>query len=171
MGKFKRALVVSDTHRNNDSLRQIASAFADVDYLFHLGDNVEDAVYLADNMRGVTVLNVKGNCDFMSDVPEFEEVSLMGNKIVLTHGHTLKVKYSYDRALYYAREREAKAILFGHTHTAYTEYVQGVWLVNPGSAGEGRRTPMSVAMLVISEDGVVPKILKLEDAKNGATGG
>ncbi len=163
MGKFKRALVVSDTHRNSASLRQIAAGFADVDYLFHLGDNVEDAAYLADSMRGVTVMNVKGNCDFMSEAPEFEEVSLMGNKIVLTHGHTLKVKYSYDRALYHAREREAKAILFGHTHTAYTEYAQGVWLINPGSAGEGMRSPMTVAMLVISEDGVAPKILRLDD--------
>ncbi len=167
MGKFKRALVVSDTHRNNASLRQIAANFSDVDYLFHLGDNVEDAVYLADSMRGVTVLNVKGNCDFMSDAPEFEEISVMGNKIVLTHGHTLKVKYSYDRALYYAQQHEAKAILFGHTHTAYTENAGGVWLVNPGSAGESMRAPMTVAMLVISEDGVVPKILRLEDAAGG----
>ncbi len=161
MEKFKKALVVSDTHHNQESLKQIANQYANVDYLFHLGDNTSDAHYLQQHLPGVEVHYVKGNCDLGSNAPEFDEVFVLGNKIILTHGHLLQVKYSYDRAYYYAQEQEAKALLFGHTHTAYTEHIDGLWLINPGSAGEATHEEPSVAMLVISKDGVVPKILRL----------
>ncbi|HBU11904.1 MAG TPA: metallophosphoesterase [Clostridiales bacterium] len=156
-----RALVVSDSHGNKSSLKKIARDYADVPHLFHLGDYVQDAYYLARHMPNTAVLNVKGNCDFNSPDPEFEEITLQGNKIILTHGHLLKAKFSYDRLLYYAAERGAKAILFGHTHIACTEYTDGIWLINPGSAGENGRGPLSVALLVISPAGVVPKIIEI----------
>ncbi len=159
--KAKKALVVSDTHRNKSSLKKIVETYGDMDYLFHLGDNVRDASYLANHMPDTQVIYVRGNCDGSADAPEFEEVAIKGNKIILTHGHRLNVKYSYGRALYYAQEHGAKGILFGHTHMAYTEYVDGVWLINPGSAGEDTRGDMSVAVLIITEAGIVPKIIKL----------
>ncbi|MDL2238062.1 YfcE family phosphodiesterase [Christensenellaceae bacterium OttesenSCG-928-K19] len=157
-----KALVVSDSHGNKNILKTITQKYADMEYLFHLGDYVQDAYYLADNMPNTKVLNVKGNCDVGSADPEFEEIVLEGNRIILTHGHLLKVKFSYDRALYYAADHNAAALLFGHSHIAYTEYVDGVWLVNPGSAGEHNQGPLSVAVLVISKAGIVPKIIALE---------
>ncbi|MGI6153454.1 MAG: metallophosphoesterase [Christensenellaceae bacterium] len=160
MKKSLVALAVSDTHRNTTMLNKIVSRFTDVDYVFHLGDNVSDAHYLQERMQA-EVIYVKGNCDFDSNAPGFAEVFLLGQKIILTHGHTLKVKYSYDRALYYAQEHEAQALLFGHTHRAYTEYINGVWLINPGSAGEGRAQKESAARLLITKMGIVPKILDL----------
>jgi len=155
------ALAVSDTHGNAGKLDQIALEYKKFEYLFHLGDNVRDALYLEQKMPDTKVTYVKGNCDVGSDAPEFCEMVLKGNRIILTHGHTLKVKYSYDRALYYAKEHEARAILFGHTHVAYTEYIDGIWLINPGSAGDERREDMSVCVLVVSEAGIVPKLVKL----------
>ena len=159
MSKFEKALVVSDTHRNKSSMNNIARQFADFDYLFHLGDNVEDAAYLKSIMPGIKLKAVKGNCDLGAGFEDFKEIIIKGNKIILTHGHKLKVKYSYDRVLYYALEQEAAAILFGHTHIAYKEYVNGVWLVNPGSAGDEMRGDLSVAVLLIGKNGIVPKIV------------
>ncbi len=161
MDNYIKALAVSDTHGNTGSLKQIAREYADIAYLFHLGDYVADAQYLRQEMPHTKVIFVKGNCDICSDAPAVEEVFIAGNKIILTHGHLLKVKYSYDRALYDAQERGAKAIVFGHTHIAYKEYVDGVWLLNPGSAGEESNGKMSVAMLLCGSAGIVPKILYL----------
>ena len=161
MDRMAKALVVSDTHGNRSSLNQIAREYADVEYLFHLGDYAMDAEYLADELPHAKVISVKGNCDLIADAPEFEEIVIGGNKIILTHGHTLNVKYSYDRVFFYAQEHEAKAILFGHTHVPCKEYKAGIWLVNPGSAGEETAGRCSVAMLLAGSAGIVPKILYL----------
>lgn len=165
MNDMVQALVVSDTHGNRSALLQISRQFADVKYVFHLGDYAKDAVWLSDRMLNCTVINVRGNCDWSSDCSEFEELTIKGQKIVLTHGHTLNVKYGYDRALYYAQEHEAKALMFGHTHVPHIEYVDGIWLINPGSAGEPRDAKGgSVAMVLIGPIGVVPKLLYLQNS-------
>lgn len=162
MNRMTQALAVSDTHGNRQILPQIARQFPDVRYVFHLGDGVRDAVWLADHMPDSTVVNVKGNCDWSSECNDFEELTIAGQKIVLTHGHLLQVKYGYDRLLYYAQERNAQAVLFGHTHQAYIERVDGIWLINPGSAGEPRGGAQpTVAILLIGEVGIVPKLLPL----------
>lgn len=159
---FAQALVVSDTHGNKRALEAILRTYPRVPYLFHLGDNVRDAHYLASRMPETFVLNVKGNCDPGYSEPVHEEIIIKGQKILLTHGHTLNVKYGYDRALYYAQERDANALLFGHTHMPVVERDGPIWLINPGSAGEARGRGETVAMLLIGSSGIIPKILPLK---------
>lgn len=161
LSEYVRALAVSDTHGNRRAMDEIIRAYSDILYVFHLGDCVRDADYLARHMKDAVVLSVRGNCDPGSDRPAYEDIIIKGQKIILTHGHTLQVKYSLDRLLYYAQEREAQAILFGHTHVPFAENDNGIWMVNPGSAGQGRMHDESVAMLLIGEAGIIPKILKL----------
>ncbi len=161
MDKSIKALVVSDTHGNATQISAIAKKFPDADYVFHLGDYSMDSNKLKEQMPNAKFFCVKGNCDFVSDLPEFSEVVIRNNKIILTHGHLLKVKYSYERAFYYAKEKDAAAILFGHTHIPYSEFEDGVWLINPGTAGDNQRGKMSVAMLLIGEYGIVPKIIEI----------
>lgn len=153
-----RALAVSDSHGDREALKNLLDQFGDVEYIFHLGDYAGDADYIAASSRA-RVLRVRGNCDFISDAPYTEEVTIRGQKIILTHGHKLGAKYSYDRLFYYAKERQAKAVLFGHTHVSLCEYMDGIWLVNPGSLSEPRSGPPSAARLLIGEFGVVPKII------------
>jgi putative phosphoesterase len=135
MKKTVRAVAVSDTHGNHTSMDRIALAYSKADYLFHLGDNVRDALWLEKNMPDTRVFFVRGNCDPGSPAEDYEEVTIEGNKVILTHGHLLKAKFSYDRLYYYAEERGAKAILFGHTHAAYAENINGIWLINPRQCG------------------------------------
>ena len=158
-----KAVVVSDAHGNNASLRKIAEVYRSADYLFHLGDYTKDALWLDREMPDTKTVFVRGNCDPGSSAPDFEEIVLRNNKIILTHGHLLKAKFSYDRLLHYAMEHEAKAILFGHTHRAHLENVQGIWLINPGSAGERARGDMSVAFMLVGEGTIVPKIVGLRE--------
>ncbi len=158
MPESLRALAVSDSHGDHRALKKMLDQFKDVAYIFHLGDYASDADYIAANSRA-KILSVRGNCDFISDAPYYEEVVILGQRIVLTHGHKLGAKYSFDRLFYYAKEHEAKAILFGHTHVSFCEYMDGIWLVNPGSVSESQSGPPSAAMLLIGEFGVVPKIV------------
>lgn len=161
MLKSARALALSDSHGDFSALGKALDRFGDVEYIFHLGDYASDAGYIAEHSRA-KVLSVRGNCDFVSDAPYYTEAVIRGQKIILTHGHKLGAKYSVDRLFYYAREHEAKAILFGHTHAPYCEYTEGIWLVNPGSVSEPRGGPPSAATLLIGAFGVVPKIVFLD---------
>lgn len=158
--EYVHALVLSDTHGNKSAIDAVLQECGAVDYIFHLGDNSSDARYIDEKTRAKVVF-VKGNCD-MGDVGnEVDEIVLKGQKILLTHGHLFKVKYSYDRLYYKGLEAEAKAALFGHTHKPFCEYRDGLWLVNPGSAGDSFDGVVHYATLLIGEMGVVPKLRTL----------
>lgn len=161
MSEFARSLAVSDTHHNRSALKAIVRQYADIRYIFHLGDNVTDAHYLADHMRRTTVYSVRGNCDPGVVEEETELVIIKGQRILLTHGHRFHVKYGLDRLYYAGSEQDADAVLFGHTHVPYSERENGIWFINPGSAGEPRNGEPTVAILLIGEAGIVPKIVPL----------
>ena len=56
----------------------------------------------------------------------------------MTHGHAYGVKRGLLSMELAAREAGADAAVFGHTHTAYCENSNGIWLMNPGACGGGR---------------------------------
>lgn len=162
MSDFIRTVAVSDTHHNRKALKEIVRCFSDMKYLFHLGDNVADAHYLAENMPNTAVISVRGNCDWGDDEPEWELITIKGQRIVLTHGHLFHAKFGYDRLEYFGREKNASAVLFGHTHVPYIEKDGGLWLINPGSAGEPRGGDPTVAVILIGTVGLVPKLIRLQ---------
>ena len=51
-----------------------------------------------------------------------------------------------------ADETEADVVLYGHTHQAREDYIDGVYYVNPGSAGSYKPTAM---LLSISDGGLL----------------
>ncbi len=159
---YIHALVMSDTHGNRSAIDAVLSECGPVDYIFHLGDNSSDARYI-DQKSNAKVVGVKGNCDMGDSGNETDAVVLKGQKILLTHGHLFQVKYSYDRLFYKAQEEDAKAVLFGHTHRPFCEYNEGIWMVNPGSAGESFDGTVRYATLLIGEMGVVPKLRTLKE--------
>lgn len=161
MNKFVKTLVVSDTHGNRRALREIVRCFGGMAYLFHLGDNTRDAHYLADNMPDTAVIAVRGNGDYGSDEPDTQAVTIQGRKLLLTHGHLQHVKYGLDRLTYFALAQQADGVLFGHTHEPYIHRDGGIWFINPGSAGEPRGAEATVAILLIGEAGLVPKLFRL----------
>lgn len=98
------------------------------------------------------IVNVRGNCDYGDfDVPEQRLVEYGGVRILMTHGHRYGVKSGLLRYDMAARENQVDVALFGHTHCAYCEENNGVWLLNPGSCGYDRPT----CGIVEIEDGTV----------------
>ena len=161
MEQYIHALVLSDTHGNRSAIDAVLGQNRNVEYIFHLGDNIADARYIDQNANA-KVICVKGNCDAGDAGNTEDEIVLAGQKILLTHGHFYKVKYSYDRLFYHAKECGATAALFGHTHRQYCEYEDSLWLVNPGSAGASPDGTICYATLLIGRMGVVPKLRTLK---------
>ena len=103
-----------------------------------LGDVARDAEHLRERLEAMPnqppLYAVRGNNDYYSTctLPWDLLIELGGVRIYMTHGHRL---VSLMNLAYKAQECGAQVALFGHTHQALCETVQGVLLLNPGSAG------------------------------------
>ncbi|MCL2030277.1 MAG: metallophosphoesterase [Oscillospiraceae bacterium] len=146
-------LVVSDSHGQTSGLEALARDDSPVrtlrpDYIFHLGDHIRDALVLS---AVAPVVAVRGNCDpFFGDAPGELLLDLEGVRLLLTHGHTHRVKASLTPLCARAREAGAAAALFGHTHRAHLSESGGITLFNPGSVSEPRGGPPSYGILRIT---------------------
>ena len=107
------------------------------DAVFHLGDCERDTQRLEKEFPDLPLYRVCGNCDREPVNPEVLQLTLDGVKFFLTHGHRYSVKYTLDALLTAAYFAGADIVLFGHTHRAMCETMQGLYVVNPGTAGVG----------------------------------
>lgn len=139
---FMKCLVFSDSHGKFLSMRNAIIKNLDAEVIFFLGDGISDAEMLAAEFCDKFWICVRGNCDFCStfrgrEVDKVESITLLGKRIVLTHGDLYDVKYSTDRIQYLALSREADILLFGHTHRPFEKYVSDgehpYYLFNPGA--------------------------------------
>ena len=87
-----RILVVSDTHKNVNSLRTILLAQPTAELVIHLGDGEDDVALLKPSFPEKMFLQVRGNCDWGSNLPDFGTYTAEGVKIFYTHGHLYGVK-------------------------------------------------------------------------------
>jgi hypothetical protein len=128
-----KILVVSDTHGQIEHAVECIKKEGPYDRMIHLGDQVEDAVRLA-NWLGIEQLDVcAGNCDYPSEGVSEKILNIDGVTIFMTHGHKYGVKFTLDRLYYRAKEVGAKIALYGHTHQRRMVEERGVTLFNPGS--------------------------------------
>lgn len=150
--------VVSDSHGGSYHLQRFVEycKAEKIDHVFHLGDIVDDAMYLRRNLD-VPVALVAGNCDFYSREAREVSFTLCGKRFLLVHGDRYGVKYGYDRLSYYAEENMADCTLFGHTHRAFAGMVGNAFLVNPGALKSG-----SMCILEVDERDIVPRIMDID---------
>lgn len=154
-----RILVISDTHGDEYSLRQAIARQPEAQLIFHLGDGAREAQYIADDFPGKLRI-VRGNSDFgySSILSETGIEVASGHRIFYTHGHRYNVKMGYYHIICAARERNAKILLFGHTHTPFCEYEDGLYILNPGSLANCRQT---YGIIDITPAGIVPNIVEM----------
>ena len=163
-----RILVVSDTHGNDSSLRRailaqpVPAAHEHAPQIYRGAvprppqqEQVKKRKALYPNLP---VRQVRGNCDFGSDLPLTGEFTAQGVKIFYTHGHYYGVKSGLYTFACAARERGAQVALYGHTHNALEDYDDGLYLLNPGSLNSWEATYGTVD---ITPQGIVTNIVKL----------
>lgn len=160
---MKKALLISDSHGENDEMLAAIDHFSDVDAIFHMGD-IGTAKPLIESRARCLVYVVRGNTDRDYNLPETVTIDLGGKRILATHGHRY-VDYGSVRSLhYYGLENHADVVLFGHTHRPCLErYQVGAdpnreqILCNPGSISRPRQrdAKKTFAMLTVEDSGVV----------------
>ena len=133
-----RVGVFSDSHGDHEALDELLERMGALDAVCFLGDVARDAEHLRERLAAMpnqpVLYAVRGNNDYYSTctLPWDLLIELGGVRIYMTHGHRL---VSLMNLAYKAQECGAQVALFGHTHQALCETVQGVLLLNPGSAG------------------------------------
>ena len=156
-----RITVISDSHRNERTVRGILADREDSKHIFFLGDITADIEDMNLEFPDKNFYIVSGNCDFCSSYPSSDIETVGGNRIFYTHGHTLGVKHGTERLLDTAKQLNCQIALFGHTHTSQILYEDGIYLVNPGSCAQPRDSHKSYAVIDIEENGIMPIIINI----------
>lgn len=153
-----RILVTSDTHGDSSSLRRAILAQPGADIVIHLGDGGDDVERARPSFPEKTFLQVRGNCDWGSSLPQTGEYTAEGKKIFFTHGHMYGVKSGDYTIISEARSRKADILLFGHTHQPREDYEDGLYIMNPGRLSGWEPT---YGIVDITAQGIVVNVMKL----------
>lgn len=137
-----RVLVLADTHIPGRAATLpgiVLDELTRADAVIHLGDFTD--LPTVRTLQAYAPLHaVHGNNDsaeIQSHFPERARILIDGRSLLLMHGHT-----GGRTALAAAQTAEsADAVLFGHSHRAFSEWVDGRLLFNPGSATDRRWGP------------------------------
>ena len=147
-----RILVFSDSHGSTKCIRDALFYHKEASAVIHLGDGERDLRSFDGLLEGKQVIQVCGNCDFASLLPVNELITLASTRIFCTHGHTELVKHGTQTLYSKARALGARIALYGHTHESVTDYCDGLYVMNPGSARYGEYgaidiTPSGIMLL------------------------
>jgi len=160
-----RAAVIADTHMPRGG-RRLPQACLDhlygADVVLHAGD-VTGAAFLDELERlGRPVHAVYGNADeaaVRDRLPERLVLELEASRIGLVHDPG-PIRGREDRLTDWFPTCDA--VVFGHTHSPQAVRHRRVWLLNPGSPTERRRSPVrSMLLLELGADGVRPELIEL----------
>jgi hypothetical protein len=142
-----KVLIVSDTHGRDSGLEEAVRLERPFDLLVHCGD-VEGREFFIEALAECPCCIVSGNNDFFSDLPREKEITITGNRVLVTHGHNYGVSMNLYGILDEARDRDCRAVFFGHTHKPVITEKNGILAINPGSLAfprqEGRRKSYAV---------------------------
>lgn len=160
--------VVSDIHCNAAALETAFGLMGPVDELFCLGDaiyefrfsndvaallrardahvirgNHEEAFFSPAGARARAAASVDQElADWLASQPLQKRLILDGVDFHLCHSTPWEPRGAYvipeDPALLRFAETDAHVVLYGHTHRQLVREINGVLVVNPGSAGDGR---------------------------------
>ena len=149
--------LISDTH--GQFREGIREALRGVSLILHAGD-VGGSGILRDLREIAPVQAVYGNVDDRHDpaLANALELTVHGVSIHVSHGHELGSPTPQGML----RAYPADIVMFGHTHRAVIERLDGRLAVNPGAAGPQRfKLKPSVARLTIAESGPEVEIIWL----------
>jgi len=149
--------VLSDTHGYLDP--RVEKIFAGVDHILHAGD-IGDAMIELELKFIAPVTVVQGNVD--AGLPfKLTEVVTLARKKFLVHHIVNPWALSETVAAELSRQKP-DAVIFGHTHKALAQTLDGVFFFNPGYAGKPRfGAPRSVALLHLAGNEIRPELIPL----------
>jgi len=157
MEKRKQTVgLISDTH---GLLRESAvAALNGVDLIIHAGDI--DNPGILDRLNQIApVYAVSGNMDRhpgLGHLPRFDMIEVGGIYVCIIHDqHQLDLDPS---------AAGCSVVVYGHSHRPAINKKNGVFYVNPGSAGPRRfKLPVSIGFLDIDGRECTPRLMKIKE--------
>lgn len=156
-----KILIVSDTHRNNETFLQVLEREKPIDMLIHCGD-IEGSEYLYQEAAGCECYMVMGNNDFFSTLPRECEFNIGKYKILLTHGHYYYVSMGNEILKQEAQSRGADIVMYGHIHKPLIDCSRGMIAVNPGSLTYPRQDGRRPSYIIMTLDDAINSEPKFE---------
>lgn len=154
-----RIVVLSDAHGYVKPIEEAIDK-SKPDVVIYCGDGsnrAEDISYLYPEIK---FYFVKGNCDY-GNYPIEQEVKIGSKTVFFTHGHKYYVKMGYSELINEGKRRGADIVLFGHTHVAYSDYIDGMYVLNPGSCVHPNQGKPSYGFVDIVGNSIVTNIVYL----------
>jgi len=141
----QRLLVLSDTHGHIPALEAVFKWAGDrsrsggIRTTAFLGDGVSD-LPLAANSTGFYCdwKLVRGNNDLDFTLPLNDVFDFCGSRFYMCHGHHNSLFSGYSTLIAAAKNLNAHAALFGHSHVPFCKTTDNILLLNPGSVGRPR---------------------------------
>jgi uncharacterized protein len=163
-----RVAVISDTHipsRANRIPDWVRTRIQRAEHTIHAGDfDSADALASVHELTDGNLTAVAGNTDPRSlQLPEVATLEIEGVAFVVTHGTGPKRGYR-DRVAETVREAARESVdgsgvgavgIAGHTHEVMDDAVDGVRLLNPGSATGAAPARKATMLVATVEDGEV----------------
>jgi putative phosphoesterase len=163
--------VISDIHipsRASEIPDWVAERVREADHTIHAGDFDSPEAYEAVvDLTDGDLTTVVGNVDPGSlDLPEVAVTEISGTTFVVTHGTGSLENYRERVAGVVSDEVDGPAIaVVGHSHEVLDEDVEGIRLLNPGSATGAAPAERETMMTVQILEGEVDVEVYAEDEK------
>ncbi len=155
---MKTLTVISDTHGNMRKITELNAIFEECDYIVHLGDTSSDGARIRAQFPDKTIL-INGNCDPVKLGEDEKVIEIENVRIFSTHGHLYSAKQTLLKLVGRAKQLNCSAVLYGHTHSAREDVVDGITLINPGTLS--RYSQNSYCYIVVTGEKAVGKIVRI----------
>ena len=155
---MKSFLILSDTHGNTKETQKLFPLFKENDFVLHLGDGAGEARMI---MREYPekLYACAGNCDFSSPFPLEGVLEVERVRVFYCHGHLYQAKTTLERLVAEAKRRDCQLVLYGHTHEARIDEIEGITLVNPGTMRYPLHQGGSYCYLALHGEKITPVIV------------
>ena len=158
---MKKILVISDTHAMNLAAlpKALVEDISGADIVVHCGDYTELA--LLQELKNVSkhFVGVYGNMDVLDirkEVPRKTAFEVEGKRIGVIHpywgGDTTGIRESISKEFH-----GVDLILYGHTHDAGYETINGICFLNPGQSHSESEAKITAGVITVG-----PETFKVE---------
>jgi putative phosphoesterase len=152
-----RIVAISDTHAKDISAlpKALLTEISEADIVVHCGDYTSITLLKALQALAKRFVGVYGNMDTIDirqEVPRKMVFDIDGKKIGVIHPHWGGEPFGIEEAI--AKEfHNVDLILFGHTHDAWTDTINGVTLLNPGQAYSASMEKATAGIITVGPKG------------------
>ncbi len=161
-----RVAILSDTHipsRARTLPEWVGEEIEWADHTIHAGDFDSPDAFETIEELAAPLTAVGGNMDRRLDLPAVETVDLSGVRFVVTHGTGSIEEYEARVATTVTEHADGPTVgVCGHTHQLMDKTVEGVRLLNPGSATGASPASVTSMLVADAEDGALDVTVREE---------